>query len=1360
MATLSLEDPRFKPLTEEEKKKQSNKLDIENSLYNQKSKTPEAEEDNEISGLTATTAGVLSGLIKIPEGFASVTAELFDLGGGKLLGIPDVSEKDISYAVEVEKFFDKLNPFEELAEERAVGKLSEAFTQIASFGTLGAKASVKGVESLAKKLINAKKSNKLINPKSKNLKKGTDKAESLNKLTGAKRYGVIALGGAAGETLVVDNEKIGTFGDLFEGGPTQLDRDVVDDPSEDAGRKLLNRLKFGTESALIAPFVYGTGQGIKFLATRGKEGAYSRFKLERGLDKLASAFRFRGTKPEEIAKAKQIQQSRKMRDTNFSEEMVSRIDTEVDKVFPEFRKFFNATSVTERKQFLKGLDDLLFEGDLTKPLDKNLQKQVLQTVVKRMGSEEGVITGNKIVDILSKTRREFNDLLEITAGGPGGKIDLPVGVTKDLRKIMGNRVKNYIGNTFEIFENAEAGFFSKYKPTQDSIKSTKELFKRYASKNKNPITDLEAEGMVNDIIKQVRKMDPSKDTLPTFAYQNLSKAADDAYGLKTFSQTLAKDLPGGKKEIKVIGKGSKIFRELFGEIEDVRHSVFEGMNRLSSVARKNQLFDEILDSDQIAKDATKTDTPFGQRGFFHDSPLSAKRAFGPEADVVKMDEYVKDYFKEGVLVNRLSGTYTTREIAEGFTNVSKMQDFMRGESGGALGKSFSWAWRNLVLTPKAGAQYAKTILSVPTHIRNFLSSGAFSLGNGVIFTSPRVFAKASKEAFGTVQVGGVRTPIAQEKYRKYLELGIVNTNVRIGDLRNLMKDVRFGEGNIATDSILKPMINTLGKKTSRAIKKTGKFMQDLYVAEDDFWKILNYEIQMVKRGEKYAKAGVKKSTQELEKEVAQIVQDTIPNYAKVGEFVRAARVSPFGNFMSWPSEVFRTGGGIFRQIMKDLRDPITGKINPITSTNPMKSEGFQRLLGITAATAIVPYGLVKGAQALFGVSNEEADAGRDFVAPWSKNSQLIFTRDPETNELYYTDWSKNNVYDTLTRPFQSVLTNIQQGIEDEEILLKGFMQGIAKAAGETASPFISESIYTEALADILIRNGRTREGYELYDENTPPGEAIEIAMKHLVKTLKPTTAPFERTIKAVKGIPGKGPTMYEVPYELAGIFGFRLEKVNPEKALGFYLYDLRQGQSDATKLFTGGKFGVLSGESKTTKDVIERYFVANKQLFKVRKNMLNHIQNAITLGVNPDRLEDIFEKRGIPKSTLEELLSGEFDPFFPSEKIQERFEDISRQGGQINPFLEAEGTLEAINNLLEMQNLYGDFELNLEDFLPNTDPQGQSALPDTPMPNQQVVQTAAAMPAAGAMNQGLTPTENALLSEEEKQIKLRSRGLA
>ena len=172
----------------------------------------------------------------------------------------------ISYAAEVEQFFDKINPFEELAEERAAGKISEAITQIYGFGTIGAKVA-KGVEAAAKKIakkaVNAKKANRYVNPKNKNIKKGTDKADQLNKLSGTKRFATIAIGGGAGEVFVVDNEKIGTFGDLFEGGPTELDRDVELDIAEDASRKLLNRLKFGSESILLAPFIYGIAAGAK-----------------------------------------------------------------------------------------------------------------------------------------------------------------------------------------------------------------------------------------------------------------------------------------------------------------------------------------------------------------------------------------------------------------------------------------------------------------------------------------------------------------------------------------------------------------------------------------------------------------------------------------------------------------------------------------------------------------------------------------------------------------------------------------------------------------------------------------------------------------------------------------------------------------------------------------------------------------------------------------------------------------------------------------------------------------------------------------------------------------------------------------
>src|SRR5210317_2245847 len=86
-----------------------------------------AEENNERSWYTAGLAGIASGLIKVPEGVFSLGAELIDLGF------------DTNTAADVERFFDKLNPFEEIAEQKGIGKLTEALTSIGIPGTAGFK---------------------------------------------------------------------------------------------------------------------------------------------------------------------------------------------------------------------------------------------------------------------------------------------------------------------------------------------------------------------------------------------------------------------------------------------------------------------------------------------------------------------------------------------------------------------------------------------------------------------------------------------------------------------------------------------------------------------------------------------------------------------------------------------------------------------------------------------------------------------------------------------------------------------------------------------------------------------------------------------------------------------------------------------------------------------------------------------------------------------------------------------------------------------------------------------------------------------------------------------------------------------
>ena len=113
----------------------------------------------------------------------------------------------------------------------------------------------------------------------------------------------------------------------------------------------------------------------------------------------------------------------------------------------------------------------------------------------------------------------------------------------------------------------------------------------------------------------------------------------------------------------------------------------------------------------------------------------------------------------------------------------------------------------------------------------------------------------------------------------------------MGDLKNLMRDAKiFESGNIATDSILKPMARALGRVGEGALRKArklGQGMQDLYIAEDDFWKITMYETEKLRRADAFAKAGIKKSAQEIKEEAADIVSLLLQdeNYQETDEII-------------------------------------------------------------------------------------------------------------------------------------------------------------------------------------------------------------------------------------------------------------------------------------------------------------------------------------------------------------------------------------------------------------------------------------------------------------------------------------------
>lgn len=1329
-----------------------------------------AEEGNEVSWYTAGLSGIASGLIKVPEGVFSLGAELIDLGF------------DTNTAADVESFFDKLNPFEEMAEQKGIGKLTEALTSIGIPGSIGFKLGNK----LATNYFKKKKLGKSFSSGDKKVVRGAEKAFKLNEKEGVQRFAVGALGGTAGEFFVADVEKIGTFGDLFDRGPTQLDTEESEG-REDATRKLMNRLKFSSESLLFTPIVAAAGKSAKALAQKGKELAYSNNRFERYLNKFAEAFTPEGPLTKALFGSQKVMEGFRSADINKATELVKRLDRTIQKAFPEMQKVLDRTlSSKEKENFYKEVNDLILSGDLTQLV--NTQKSDLfAKSLKDKGVSDEVL--GQIFNTIDDARFTFKNLIDTT-----NKYNAP-----ELKSILQDRIKSSVKNTYKIFEDAPVlGIFGRYKPTEEVKEGATKLFQRQLAEASGT-ADIkpfyqEARDIVDKILEDAVKIRKSTKGLvdPSYIKRTLEGLKKD----DKFIKNIIDETKGPAIEI----------RKLLGEMKDPRYSVFNAITQLSGMARNSAMLKQMVDENDLIQSQ-------GGVGSFWKTIEEARAATNGTVEIIEIGkkDKLKDLatFKAGQIANPLIGRFTTKPIADALEKANNLTEgyftaAVRGKEGAsAAEKGASFLYRNLLLFPKAASQLAKTVFSIPTHLRNIISAGAFASANGILFQgfrNPKMLGDAFRRGWEISGVGNLKNTRFksvefENAYRELLELGVVNSQVQIGDLRALMKDVNFGDKIADLDAVLNPMLSKL--------KKVPEYLQGKYTAEDDFWKITNYFVELSRRDNAYKKAGINKTAQELKEEAAAIVRNTVPNYAYVGDVVKTARLLPVGNFMSFPSEMIRSTVNIGQQAIKEMKhipgpgEVIRGSnISPmvyiegkglVKNNNPMYSIGATRATGMAFTLNAVPAMVVEGSKALYNVTEDEIQALRQFVPEWSKNSTLVPIRDEDTGELKYIDFSHSNAYDLVGRPFRVLANEIMNATKDGDTILKGFITGADEAITEMAAPFIDESIWTQAAADIDLfpllpgRGGRTRDGRLLYTDQTPLGDRVSIKFRHLMEALAPSYRQYIRIGQAATQTPTKTGKILELNDQVAGLIGFRPITVDPLNAMGFKIAQYNTGIRNARREFTGGAFGLLRGGPIKANDIISRFYESNKARFNVQKEMHKNINAAEILGVSKSNLQREFSDRQFSTDAFKDLRRGKFDSYFPSDDIRDRFREIAKDLGTYDVFKTALPSLLRMRRDMNRLRLDGSYQRNIEPqkfaegglaYTPNLEDVDQVGidlndylleeietlpLPQTPMPSAQILQPQAP---GNITSQGLTPTELALLSPEEQQIRLRQRGLA
>ena len=691
----------------------------------------------------------------------------------------------------------------------------------------------------------------------------------------------------------------------------------------------------------------------------------------------------------------------------------------------------------------------------------------------------------------------------------------------------------------------------------------------------------------------------------------------------------------------------------------------------------------------------------------------------------------------------LENMYLKAPIHDGVFDVTS--DFLNRSSVGAI-------YKYAILAPKAISQVAKTVLSPITHARNFITASVFAGANGAFFPSLgdiRVLSSKINEAYGLTgkRLTGTMTQADKELYQRLLKVDVVSSNLQQGEIRQLFKDTIDN----ADQGAVFDKINNLGKKTGLS-KAYGK-IQDAYGAEDDFWKIINWNLERNRYDDIFNKIGINEnnylkvlgedsargkflkdmvpnidyasqSHQNFLDEVAgNLTRNQVPNYNYIGSLGKSLRLTPFGNFIAFPLEMLRTSNNIYTQSIKE-----------ITSGIPeIRALGIRRLLSFGTAVAALPVAATEGFKALNNVTDEEMTALRRFVPEWSKNATLLPTGRDENGYLKYIDFSAANPYDVIARPFNTIFAQIASGKDSKESLSAALGKGLLDATSEILKPFTSESIFTEALVDSTIRRGIGRGGKRIWSEEDDGFIKVLKGVTHLADSFTPgSIAQFNRLHKAVKGESDEYGKTFNLMDELPGLVGFRSVQSDPENGLKYKVTQFGSRLDKDRNLFSAP---LLRGGRVTPEEIVNSYEYSESRRFQTMKDMYSDIKAARKLGV-PDSIiqQKLKARKGLEKGVIENIMKGRYVPDEPNkffiEKMQEITNTLNQKEGVplSNPYFEALPIINSIRNSNRGLNLKTDQikvpevnlstgELGVENVLPNAfvPTSGNAIVPSSPI---------------------------------------------
>jgi len=640
-------------------------------------------------------------------------------------------------------------------------------------------------------------------------------------------------------------------------------------------------------------------------------------------------------------------------------------------------------------------------------------------------------------------------------------------------------------------------------------------------------------------------------------------------------------------------------REVMGEIEDPIDSLILTVNKMSRFYQR----------DEFLRNMNKLGTK--QKWLLKE--VDAKPELGGGKEWVKIT---------GTGNKNLNGKYTT-PLMKRVIDDQEQYLFSEGYSDNIFVKNF--------LSIKGFANKAATVFNHITGIRNLLGGVQASVANGL---SPIKIMGGGPEriqgwrTFKTIKNEVLRggDKRLEELYEDYLELGIINTNVRIGDFRAL---INAGADASSIDNLAAQIKNI--PYAGKAVARAGEIAEDIYMGVDDYFKIngFEHELAFLKRAHK----GSGRDIASLKKEAAEKIKNTYFNYDRVSKGVKSFRQSPLGSFASFPAEVIRTSGHIVAEGVTEL----------LSGNAVLAQRGAMRLAGF-GGSGYAWAKITEATAAGLGWSEVQQEAAQVLTeTPYSKVSPKIWYQDDETGQIFSADTKYVDAYNTIKEPLLLLIADAEQGKLEGEDISERILEASFVALKELASPFISEAIFTQTITDLYYAyrnpNGETPDGKSIFPVEQEPLQRATNAVGYALDNLIPGSAnSIERLIDANRGAvnPYTGLPKHNLNAEiLANVSGMRFSEFNPKEQVEFAITNYRREE---------GRLKTVRGDYATPmENTLNAYSTRQRNRYELQQELFRKVK-AAQYFINDNNLRDLFEERNIPSTFAENILGGMFTP--------------------------------------------------------------------------------------------------------------------